>query len=63
VRRHTTEANMDISLYVEPAKKVILLVFPFLGPDGWEWGIGIIITIVLALGAAVRYLNNLRMQS
>ncbi len=54
---------MDISLYVEPAKKVILLVFPFLGPDGWEWGIGIIITIVLALGAAVRYLNNLRMQS
>ncbi len=51
---------MDISLYVESAKKVILLVFPFLGPDGSEWGIGIIITIVLVLGTAVRYLNNLR---
>jgi len=57
------EANVDISPYVESAKKVILLVFPFLGPDGWEWGIGIIITIVLALGTAVRYLNNLRTRS
>ena len=53
---------MDITPYVESAKKVILLVFPFLGPDEWEWGIGIVFTIVLALVMAIRYLNNLRMR-
>ena len=53
---------MDITPFVESAKKVILLVFPFLGPDEWEWGIGIVFTIVLALVMTIRYLNNLRMR-
>ncbi len=53
---------MDITPYVESAKKVILLVFPFLGPDEWEWGIGIVFTLVLAIGMVIRYLNNLRMR-
>jgi hypothetical protein len=51
---------VDITPYVESAKKVILLVFPFLGPDEWEWGIGIVFTLVLVIGMAIRYLNNLR---
>ena len=51
---------MDISPYIESVKKVILLVFPFLGPDRWELGVGIIIAIVLVLGTVVRYLINLR---
>jgi len=51
---------MDISPFVESAKKVIQLVFPFLGPDEWEWGIGIVLTIVLVLGTVIRYLFNLR---
>ena len=36
---HTADANMDSSLSAESTKKVILLVFPLFGPDGWGHGV------------------------